>query len=506
MKTYRAADLKTALALVKKELGPDAVILETRNIEDGGVKKAEVVAASDPGPLMASAGSAANPPPPPRTKPAHGPNTTVPATSTDQVLLVRELIQDAITPLRRELVSLHRRIDGISGRMSQSSQRPDLSNNRDERLPNSQSSRAVPGYGFGGTRADSDDLPASPATDDYTQESAEDTGEAQADEVTQTSEIQQLVNEWYEGELTELDGPVEPMDRIGDLLYAEDIPEDVVIQLISETVENLTPSQRLDDHVVQARFLMILNNMIRVGKPLESACVPPKPRPTSAREDSEIGVVSPQSSKKSVVGSPGVVAFVGPTGVGKTTTIAKLATTMIQDRDLTVLLVALGPAATDMAAELERRVRYLPVAVASSTADLEQLIDQTSADLVLIDTPGHNPRNTREIAELGMLLRKVEDLRIELLLSAVTSVHNLRIITANYERLGYDQLLFTKLDETISVGNLLTLMREVTWPVSYFATGRRIPEDLETASPERILAQLLPPSFWVGTDPDVNPG
>lgn len=189
-----------------------------------------------------------------------------------------------------------------------------------------------------------------------------------------------------------------------------------------------------------------------------------------------------------------VFAFVGPTGVGKTTTIAKLAATYSLRKEKRVALVT---ADTYRIAAVDQLKRYaeilrLPLEVVFTPEDLSAaLVRQREADLVLVDTAGRSPRQGLHLAELRSLLANCPEIQTVLVVSATTKPDDLEQVYERFRPLAPDQLLFTKLDETASVGSLINLVERAQMPVGYVTTGQNVPDDLEVAQPERLVELVL---------------
>jgi flagellar biosynthesis protein FlhF len=188
-----------------------------------------------------------------------------------------------------------------------------------------------------------------------------------------------------------------------------------------------------------------------------------------------------------------VVMLVGPTGVGKTTTIAKLAAHYALQLKRKVALITLD---TYRVAAVEQLRVYanilgLPVDVAITGQDLSELLDKRKdADLILIDTAGRSPRDEMGLVELPPERAKDRPIEMHLVLAAVTQEVDLEAIIAKYSSLPVHRLIFTKVDETTHLGPIFNLVRRTGLPVSYVSTGQCVPDDLALATPG-LLADLL---------------
>jgi flagellar biosynthesis protein FlhF len=115
---------------------------------------------------------------------------------------------------------------------------------------------------------------------------------------------------------------------------------------------------------------------------------------------------------------------------------------------------------------------------------------------VLIDTAGRSQRDALQMAELTTFFTENQDIRVHLVLSATASMANLHDTVARFQPLGLTSLVFTKLDESTVFGPLLSTALHAQLPMSYFTTGQRVPEDIEVATPERVVDLILNVSQW----------
>lgn len=187
-------------------------------------------------------------------------------------------------------------------------------------------------------------------------------------------------------------------------------------------------------------------------------------------------------------------AFIGPTGVGKTTTIAKLAARLTFREGKRVALVTVD---TFRIAALEQLRIYaqlmkLPVEVVFSPEELGAALRRhQEADAVLIDTAGRSQRDEAQMGELKEFFGKGE-IDCHLVLSAATSQEDLSQVLERFGQIPLKSLLFTKLDEANRFGVILNQSLSSGIPLSYFTTGQRVPEDIEVATPERVADLVLP--------------
>ncbi|MDQ6734499.1 MAG: flagellar biosynthesis protein FlhF [Nitrospirota bacterium] len=188
------------------------------------------------------------------------------------------------------------------------------------------------------------------------------------------------------------------------------------------------------------------------------------------------------------------VILVGPTGVGKTTTIAKLAAHYRQHERRSVALITLDTYRIAAVEQLRMYADLIGVTmdVALTRGDAVRCIARRNdADLILVDTAGRSPGDRVGMTEVHDMLSLNHPVEVHLVLSATTRERDLMQYTNHYRGIPFTRLLFTKLDETTGVGGAFDLMRKTGVPLSYFSVGQRVPEDLELARPERLAELLL---------------
>ena len=190
------------------------------------------------------------------------------------------------------------------------------------------------------------------------------------------------------------------------------------------------------------------------------------------------------------------IFFIGPTGVGKTTTIAKLASSLKLGLKAKV---ALFTADTYRLAAVDQLRSYasilnIPLKVIYSETEMKEAMEDFSGyDAVLIDTAGRTLKNKEQRDDIEKLIFSVpEDKRdVYLVLSATTKYKDLVTITEGYSEISSYNLIFTKLDETDCIGNILNVRMLTEAPLSYSTNGQNVPDDICRINPQSIAKQLL---------------
>jgi flagellar biosynthesis protein FlhF len=192
--------------------------------------------------------------------------------------------------------------------------------------------------------------------------------------------------------------------------------------------------------------------------------------------------------------SPRIVALVGPPGAGKTTTLVKLAVNYGLACRRPVLLLSVDNYRIAAGQQLQSYAAILGVGfhILETVGALAQAIEESRGkDLILIDTPGFGFSDLDISTALAGFLATRQDIDTHLVLPASMKSSDLARVADRYAIFQPDRLLFTKLDETGSLGGIYQEAARSGRPLSFFATGQRIPEDLETASKTRLLEALL---------------
>lgn len=189
-----------------------------------------------------------------------------------------------------------------------------------------------------------------------------------------------------------------------------------------------------------------------------------------------------------------VIIVIGPTGVGKTTTLAKLAANMVLTEKKKVGLITSD---TYRIAAVEQLKTYseiigVPLSIIYTPAEILNAIENyNDKDLVLVDTAGRSHKDKYQLMELKTLIKSSINYEVYLVISATTKFSDCIEIIKNYSFLDEYKLLFTKLDETSAFGVILNVAYITKKPISYITTGQSVPDDIEIADNSKIINCLL---------------
>ncbi|WP_435008903.1 GTP-binding protein [Tundrisphaera lichenicola] len=260
------------------------------------------------------------------------------------------------------------------------------------------------------------------------------------------------------------DLPGELVPTYAELLEAE-VPEALARRLVRHVAERIDPGEARHPELLRAALREAVESCVQVAPPIAA-----------------------------VAGTRRVVALVGPTGVGKTTTVAKLAANFKLAHGLRPGLVTVD---TYRIAAVEQLRTYaeiidLPLAVANAPSEMRRAIDELGdVDLVLIDTAGRSPRDEVKIRELADFLAAARPDEVHLVLSAVAGERSLRAAVERFAVAQADRLILTKLDEADGLGGVLAVLGQADRPVSYLTTGQAVPDDIEPANRSRLARLIL---------------
>lgn len=453
LRTYRARTVGDALVEIKRDLGPDAVILHTRQFKAGGLLGLWAR------PIVEITATSASNIAPRHDKPGPRPSRDTGAPMSPRAA--------------RAAASGHHGANGsaLADRLRQAYATPGAS----------------PDSGAGGVA-----IAPAPGAGQRAPESAIDpvtNGKALVAALatraqiapTTSAAVSALENEL--GSIKTLLNQVlartsgSPASVVPELLHARyirmldaDVSSEIADHILAEVRDELSRQEMGDEAIVHAAVVRRLSAALRI--PGEEAAIRPRKPSESARR----------------------IALVGPTGVGKTTTVAKLAATHKLRHGLKVGLVT---ADTYRIAAVDQLRTYaniigLPLRVALTPADMAAACDSLhDCDVVLIDTAGRAPCDADRLDELRDLLGAAKPHETHLVLSSTTSERAMLQVAERFSVVSPNRLIFTKLDEAANFGTLVNVAKKVGVDLSYLTTGQEVPDRIEPVRPDRIARLIL---------------
>jgi len=189
-----------------------------------------------------------------------------------------------------------------------------------------------------------------------------------------------------------------------------------------------------------------------------------------------------------------IVFFVGPTGVGKTTTLAKIAAQMVLKNEYDIGLITSDTYRIAAVEQLKvySEILNIPLEVIYNEEDMyKALVHLKEKDLIFVDTTGRNHKEIDEEDELFRIINSVKNKEIYLVLSSTTDFATLKSILNRYNFIDNYKIIFTKIDEAERLGNILNIRYLTDRPISYVTTGQNVPDDIEIMNSDEIVGYLL---------------
>jgi flagellar biosynthesis protein FlhF len=439
VKTFKATDMSEALRMVKAEMGSDAMILSSRKERRKGILGIfskpffEVTAAIDPRP-------APKPVPVPREK-------------EERELTTKEEFQKSMLgPLARELRDLREKVEKLSTREAQPPQPVAFK----AEVPEAKAG------GDNGTGTIARTIP---------KEDMEELKQylLNAIKVKERPDVVPVAFPQHRAEPEDvkiLDSELQGVERVLARLSGELREAGIEKDAVGPLLEHVRPMAEITDDQKELKLSLIdaFSSVIKTAGPLRM--------------------------KKN---GPRIIALVGPTGVGKTTTTAKLAAMYAMHKGAKVALVTTDNFRVGAFEQLKTysKIMGVPLEIAVTSQDLAKATEtHADKDLIIIDTAGRSPKDHGRLDELKALLDSGLDIEMHLCLSATTRDKELADAITNFSVLPISSLLFTKLDEAENLGSIVNTHHRSKLPLSYFTNGQMVPEDIVVATP-RKLANLV---------------
>ena len=248
-------------------------------------------------------------------------------------------------------------------------------------------------------------------------------------------------------------------------LKRQQVASDVIDSIFREVQSHIDDIHRVDEKVVQTWVAEAIKR----------------------RFARKVSVTSPDSTKQEMI------YFIGPTGVGKTTTIAKIAANYVLDKGCTVGLIAADTYRIAAVKQLQTYASILniPLEVVHDPSDMKVAKKELSTcDIILVDTAGRNYRQKMNVSELFTYVRKSDQATIHLVLSLTMRDEDVKAVLENVSEMPVSHLLLTKADETTSYGLALNLVSKTPYQLSFVTTGQNVPDDIVEAD-AGILTQWV---------------
>jgi flagellar biosynthesis protein FlhF len=189
-----------------------------------------------------------------------------------------------------------------------------------------------------------------------------------------------------------------------------------------------------------------------------------------------------------------IIMFIGPTGVGKTTTMAKLGAIFALREECKVAFITIDNYRIAATEQLKKyaEIMKIPIHVVNDQKTFKETIDHEKAEIVMVDTSGRSHRNDLKISEIKSYADMVEyDFEKVLCVSACTKKADLANVFKSFDKISFDSVIITKVDETSYIGNVIDIADKYKKPISYITTGQEVPNDIDVADADKVAGMIM---------------
>ncbi|MGL1931435.1 MAG: flagellar biosynthesis protein FlhF [Desulfotalea sp.] len=466
VKVFEAKDMTSGLKMIKDELGSEALIISTKTIKSGkfgmGKSGIEITAAVTPAPLNAGNNYRPNKTSISQMPPRKTNQRTTTSSSYGQLTDERNSLFDNDTN-RYEAPSNQPYQNAIPPRRARQNSSHNLSNQTNNHAFNTQVSEQTTNHHF--------TPPQEPAV---SINSAFNNHAPNNNYISSDMEDLKNIVKNLAGEISRMQtgqpatqntASSKHQEPIFDLLRSKGINEEISHTISNFLQSNIAPQE--------------LENPIELNKH------------TTESIQSMIEVAPPFKYPK---GEQQRIAFVGPTGVGKTTTLAKLAASRISNGTSSIAMITIDTYRIAAVEQLKvyGEIMNVPVEVVLSPDQLEHsLIKHRDCDLILIDTAGRSPKDSLSIDDLANFLKPDLNIENHLVLSATAREEEMIDTMTRFNKLNIHSTIYTKIDECSQLGALLNVQSHNNNPISCLTNGQRVPEDILDISSQRVAELIM---------------
>ncbi len=248
-------------------------------------------------------------------------------------------------------------------------------------------------------------------------------------------------------------------------LVDQDVTRELAFDIVDKVFKSLSPQALENEARVRSQVQESIESRVQIAGPL-----------------------------RVVPGESRTIFLIGPTGVGKTTTLAKMAASfsLYEQRRVALLTTDTYRIAAIPQLRTYGEIMGLSLDVAYSPAELRDLVGRhQDKDIILVDTPGRSQHNRAMLDEMAEFVREVSSRTVYLAIAASSRYSDMVDVVDHFGVVPVDGLIFTKLDETSTYGPVLSLAAEVGKPIVYFTNGQDVPHDIEVAGGARLAELIL---------------